>query len=232
MKRLAAPKAIPITDKKAHTWIMKAEPGPHSGLHSMSITVFLRDILKVARTSADVKKVLSKRLVYVDGVSRVSEKFPIGFMDVVSFPSLEKYYRIVLDYKGRLVPIEISKDEATRKILKVTGKTTAPKGKIALSFHDGRYLLGDNNVHVGDSVIVGLPSGKQSGVLRLEKGARCLVREGAHAGTIAKLDEFLNKKAGSAPEVRMSAKSGDFITVARYLFVVDETIKESGHKEE
>ena len=30
----------------------------------------------------------------------------------------------------------------------------------------------------------------------------------------------------------MSAKSGDFITVARYLFVVDETIKESGHKEE
>lgn len=220
MKRIATPKAVPITNKKEFTWIKKPSPGPHSGERCMALGVFLRDILGVASTTREVRRILAERKVQVDGKVRTNEKFPVGLMDVISLPDAKTNYRIVIDWKGRLVPVEISDKETGNKILKVTGKHTAPGGKFMLSFHDGKTMYGDNHLKVGDSMVSKLPKPELVTHLKLESGSRCLVQEGKHSGSIVKLREIKKRTGGKRPEVLVEGEDGSFETVLDYLFVV------------
>jgi small subunit ribosomal protein S4e len=227
VKRLATPKAVPIKDKKASTWILRTSPGPHPNRASIGLGVLLRDVLKVAPTLKEVKQILNSqnpRLVKIDDSPRTDARYPVGIMDVIRFESADKNYRIVVDSKGRLSPLEINKGEANHKILKVVGKNVLKGGKISLALHDGRNLISDNHVKVGDSIVVSLPEVKMTKHLKLEKGSRCLIREGKHAGSIVKLMEIIPRKAGKASEALVQSKEdGEFITVAKYLFVVDDS---------
>ena len=222
LKRIASPKAVPVTDRKAHKWMIKSFPGPHPKKHSISLGVLIRDIFKVAKNAREVSKILSNRLVEVDGRVRTEVKFPVGLMDIVSFPKSNKYYRLIVDWKGRLVPLEINKDKAALKILKVVGKCTIPGGKLTVGFHDGRNMIADNHLKVGDSVVASLPKVSIKTHLKLHKGARCLVSEGKHAGSIVKLKEIIERKGSKPSEARVEGDGAEFITVAKYLFVVDD----------
>ncbi len=220
MKRLAAPKAVPITNKKERTWIIKPKPGPHGTKRCIALGVLLRDILKVASTLREVRRILSSRKALVDGVVRTDEKFPVGLMDVVSLPDMNKHYRIVVDWKGRLVPLEVEGKKTENKIIKVVRKHTGPGGKVMISFHDGKTMIGDNHIKVGDSIIVRLPKAEMVSHMKLESGARCLVKEGKHSGKVVTLREILKRKGGKRPEVLVEDESGSFETVLDYLFVV------------
>jgi ribosomal protein S4E len=134
----------------------------------------------------------------------------------------------MVDAKGRLVPHEIGKDEAAHKILRVVRKHTIPGGKMSVTFHDGRNMLSDNHIHVGDSVIVSLPKVAMKSHLKRDKGARCLIMEGKHAGMIVKLKEIIERKGGKPSEALVQDKSEEFVTVAKYLFVVDEAFGAKG----
>ncbi len=225
LKRIASPKAVPVHDKKEHVWIVKPSPGPHPEKHALPLGVVVRDILKLARTKKEARKILSGRMVMIDGRVRTDEKFPVGLMDVVSLPKSNRYYRISVDRKGRLVPAEIKKEDASSKILRVVGKHAVRGGKTSLAFHDGRNMLGDLHVMVGDSLVVSLPAAKLQKHLKRGADSRCLVMEGKHAGTIVKLKEIIERKGGKPPEALVQAESGEFVTVAKYLFVVDEAFK-------
>ncbi|VVC03645.1 30S ribosomal protein S4E [Candidatus Bilamarchaeum dharawalense] len=225
LKRIASPKAIPVHDRKERKWMIKAIGGPHPKKNSIPLGVLVRDVLKVATTLREVRKVLSNRLVLVDGKARTDEKFTVGLMDVVSFPKSGKNFRIVVDHKGRLLPVEISKEKAEMKICKVVKKHTIPGGKLNFTFHDGRNMLGDNHVRVGDSVLLTLSDGKMKNHLKRDKGSRCLVMEGTHAGKIVTLKDIIERKGGKPSEAIVQDSKEEFITVAKYLFVVDENFK-------
>jgi small subunit ribosomal protein S4e len=222
-KRIAKPKAIPITDKKASTWITRTGSGPHPKRSAIPLSVLLRDVLKVAKTAREARAIFVSRLVEVDGKARTEGKFPVGLMDVVGLPKAGKYFRIVVDWKGRLKPVEIKKGEAGSKILRVVNKHVAPGAKIYLTFHDGKNMAGDSHIKCGDSIVVSLPDVKMKEHLKLNPGARCLIREGKHAGKIVTLSEIIQRKAGRPNEAKVSLGKEEFITVAKYLFVVDSS---------
>jgi small subunit ribosomal protein S4e len=222
MKRIAKPKAIPIIDKKASKFITRTACGPHQMKGAVPLSVLLRDMLQVAMNAKEARTILRGRMVEIDGTVRTAEDFPVGIMDAVALPKAGKYYRIVVDWKGRLKAIETTKEDSGRKIMHVVRKHVAPGAKITLTFHDGRNMLGDNKVRCGDSVIVSLPKPKILEHLKLEPGARCLVREGKHAGSIVTLNELMERKARRPSEAKVTgADKDEFITVAKYLFVVD-----------
>lgn len=225
LKRIASPKAIPVHDRKEKTWMTKAIAGPHPKKKAIPLGVLVRDVLKIATTLREAKKILSNRMVEVDGRVRTEEKFPIGLMDVISFAKSNQNFRISIDRKGRLVPVEITKDHTSSKICKVVKKHTIPGGKLAYTFHDGKNLIGDNHVHVGDSVLVNLPDGKLKNHLKRDIGSRCLIIEGTHAGKVVTLKEIIERKGGKPNEARVTDNKDEFITVAKYLFVVDENFK-------
>lgn len=221
MKRIVAPKAVPIHDKKDSEWMIKAHPGPHPRQMAIPLGVLLRDVLKVARTTREVRRILTNRLVQVDGKIRVDEKFPVGLMDVVSFPNAKKHYRMLLDSKGRLEPTEIKGDESSSKTVRIVKKHTIRKGKINVTFHDGRNLVTDNHLKVGDSVVISLPKVELKTHLKRDIGSNCLIVEGKHAGSIVSLKEIIQRKGGKPSEALVARGKEEFITVANYLFVVE-----------
>jgi small subunit ribosomal protein S4e len=222
MKRIATPKAVPVTNRKEKVWIIKPMPGPHGTRYCISLGVLLRDVLKVASTAREVRKILYSRKVLVDGKGRTNEKFPVGMMDVVSIPDEGKHYRILVDWKGRLIPVETDAKKTGTKILKVVKKHITKGGKVSITLHDGRNMIADNNVRVGDSVIVKIPKAEMVSHLKLESGARCLVEKGKHSGKVVKLREILKRRGGKKPEVLVEDESGGFETVLDYLLVVDK----------
>ncbi len=226
LKRIAAPKAVPVTDRKETTWMIRTGPGPHPRKHAIPLTVLLRDIIGAVTSAREAGRAISSKLVKVDGKPRTDAKYPVGIMDVLSFA--DKNYRMVVDWKGRLVPVQIDAARASSKILKVVGKRTVKGGKIALSFHDGRNMAADNNIKVGDSIVVSLPGAGMKSHLKSEKGARCLVSEGKHAGSVVTLKEIIQRKGSKPSEALVQGDGGEFITVAKYLIVVDDAFKIKG----
>lgn len=138
LKRKPAPRFWPI-HRKEFQWIVKPSPGPHSLAECLPLSLVLRDILSVAETRKEGKTIVSQGKVLVDGKVRRDDSFPIGLMDVVSLPAMNKFYRLMPSHKG-LVLNPISKEESTFKLLRVEDKTTVGKGIVQFAFHDGSNL--------------------------------------------------------------------------------------------
>ena len=86
--------------------------GPHKLRDSLPLVILLRQRLKYALTYKEAMMILKNRLVEVDGRARTDLTFPAGFMDTISIPATNKYYRMLYDVKGRYTPVSITKEEA------------------------------------------------------------------------------------------------------------------------
>lgn len=122
LKRYAVPPVMQVFSVKERKFITRPQPGPHRLEMSLPLQVLVRDILKMAETGREAKYVISHRTILVDGVVRTSHKFPIGLMDVVSVKELGKYYRVLVNEKGKLIPVEIPPEEASMKICRINRK--------------------------------------------------------------------------------------------------------------
>jgi small subunit ribosomal protein S4e len=220
-KRIAVPKAVPIHNKKAEVWIANTSPGPHGKKKSMSLVVLLREVLGVAENSKEVKIILNDRKVLVDGVARTDHKFPVGFMDIVSMPAADAYYRIGVN-RGKLVPEKLEEEKSGVKLLKVTGKSVLKGNKISIALHDGRNLLADNNVKVGDTIEFDLKEKKLAKLHKFGKGAKCIITDGKHSGANVVIEEIYPNDEGRPAEALVSAGEESFRTLAGYLFVMGE----------
>ncbi|MCK4589278.1 MAG: 30S ribosomal protein S4e [Nanoarchaeota archaeon] len=179
--------------RKEKKFIIKPNPGAHAMEFGLPLNIVLKD-LGYGKTSRDVRNILHKKDVLVDGKKRKDPKYIIGIMDVLSFPEVKKNYRIILDKKGRLIVKEISEEESKVKISKVVGKTVLGKGKIQLNLHDGKNILTETKAKVGDSLLLELPSLKIKEVLELKKGAQIYLLKGNRAGSQGVLQEIEGKK--------------------------------------
>ena len=126
----------------------------------------------------------------VDGVIRKDIHFPVGLMDVIEIPALDKVYRLVPKDGIIVTPVEISKDEKNVKLCKVTRKVTISGKKLQYGFHDGRTLVDDQKVNVNDTCLLTVPEQKVTNIVKLEKGSTALVVSGDNAGSIGKVDDI------------------------------------------
>jgi len=221
MKRLAAPKAVPIHNKKATKWMARSRPGPHGTANSIPLSVLLRDVLGLADTLFEVKKILNARKVLVDGVARTEPAYPVGLMDIIAIPEAKIYYSITVS-RGKLSPHKIEEKDTHHKLLRVVGKNTIPGGKTNILFHDGRNTLADQHVKVGDSVLFSLKDGKIEKLLKRGIRSKCLIVSGKHSGKEAKIEKFFESKDGRAMEALVKTKEGEVRTLADYLFITGE----------
>ncbi|MBN2154713.1 MAG: 30S ribosomal protein S4e [Candidatus Lokiarchaeota archaeon] len=141
VKRLNTPKNMPI-EKKAAKYFYNTRAGPHPKRNSIPLGSLLRDVLKVVDTHNEARKILNMRKILVDGIIRTDSRFPVGLMDVVEIPDLEKTYRILPKWKKGLVPYELEKNESSFKLCRIENKSIVKNGNIQLNLHDGR------NIHI------------------------------------------------------------------------------------
>jgi len=189
LKRQMAPLFWGIT-RKEKRFVVTIRPGSHGKNKSISSAVFLRDMLKIVKTLREAKYAIYNGKVIVDGIIRKSLHHGIGLMDVIELDGLKEIYRLVPKNGILLQPIIIDSVEKTKKLVQVKSKTTIKNNKTQIGFHDGRVLIDDTNVSVGDTCVMQIPEQKILDVIKLEKGIQGLITRGVNAGKIGMVDEI------------------------------------------
>lgn len=221
LKRYAMPRVIKVP-KKLHTWVIRAAAGPHPAEASVPLGVILRDYLHLARNSREIRSILSRGMVQVDGKVRRDAKFPVGFMDVLSIPLLKKSFRCSLNERGQLVLNEIKEEEGV-KLCRVKKKSVVRGKKIQLTFHDGRNLVGDyKDVKPGDTLKIYLSDGRVLEHLRMRAGATAFVTGGKNIGKVGRIKEIKVIKGSQYNTAVLEAGGERFEAPVDYVFVIGE----------
>tara|TARA_Y100000590_G_scaffold370549_1_gene432467 strand:+ start:10854 stop:11570 length:717 start_codon:yes stop_codon:yes gene_type:complete len=189
LKRQMAPLFWGIT-RKNKRFAVTVNPGAHGKHVSIPSAVFLRDTLKIVTTLREAKSAIYAGKVKVDGIVRKSLHHGIGLMDVIELEGTDKIYRLVPQNGILLKPIEIENSDKTKKLVVVKSKTTIKNGKTQIGFHDGKTLIDDTPVSVGDTCVLQIPDIKILDVIKLEKATNCLITKGVNAGKIGKIEEI------------------------------------------
>ena len=223
IKRMAAPRSWAVPRKTSH-WVTKPRPGPHGTSEAIPLLGVVRDMLKLCDNSREARFIIGSRAVLVDGRVVTDYKFPVGLMDVVTLVKTKQSYRMLIDYKARLLLVGIEDAEKGWKLARIDGKTTNKKGMAQLNLHDGRCIqLPKDQYKTGDVLKLEVPSQKIMKAFKLEKGNMAFLIGGSHPGTIQTIEDYQIKR-GSASNI-VTFKEG-FGTVKENVFVIGDKAPE------
>jgi len=189
LKRIAAPKSW-MLDKLGGNWASRPSQGPHKLRDSLPLTVIVQHRLKYALTRREVMMVLNDKEgnVFVDGKVRRDEKFPAGFMDVVTIKKTGESFRVLYDTKGKFVLRSIKSDEAKLKLCKVKRKEMGPNRIPYIVTHDGRTIRFPHpDIAIHDTVKVEVETGKILDFIKFETGNLVMVTNGNNIGRVGVL---------------------------------------------
>ena len=212
MKRLSMPKSWQLS-RKSHAWITRPNPGPHSLPTVLALGILIRDLLGYAKTMKEVKHIVNKKEVFVNGKRIKDPRFPVGLFDTLSIPEINEQYRMTLNHNGKLMLIKIPKDELKHRMLKITGKKLHA-GKTQFAFFDGSTILTEKKASykIGDGVV--MSDGKISEHISLEKGAMIFLTGGAHLSSEGTVEGI------EGENVRFKVGDNTYITPKKYAFVL------------
>ena len=187
LKRQMAPQFWGI-NRKNKRFVITVKPGPHKKSRAVPSAVFLRDMLKIVTSLREAKTAIYTGKIKVDGIVRKSLHHAIGLMDVVELENVSDIYRLVPTEERLLQPIKINESEKSKKLVRVISKTTINKGQTQIGFHDGRSIILDGKVNVGDTCLIQIPEVKILEIIKLEEGSQGLVTRGNNTGRIGKIE--------------------------------------------
>ncbi len=218
LSRHKAPKVWPISTKERR-WIARPLPGPHKLKNCITLNLLLKNIMKQAKTTRDVKKILNDKKILIDNKPRKDYRLPLGLMDTISVPELDEYYRLFIDEKGKFFLLPLKKEEANIKPYKIIGKKILKNKKIQLNLYDGKNLLVDkNDYQVGDTILLDLSKNKITTHIKFDKGNLIFLTGGKHIGRVGVLED-INKQLGI---IKIKIKDDKFDTSKEYAFVIGE----------
>lgn len=189
LKRQMAPMFWGIS-RKSKRFAVTVRPGPHPKNYSIPTAVLIRDTLKLATNLREAKSAIYGGGITIDGIKRKSLHHGIGLMDVVELEGISDVYRLVPQNGVVLKPLKIDVSEKSKKLVKLTSKTSTKGGKTMLGFHDGRSVISDSDVNVGDSCLIQIPEQKILDIIKLEKGSLVMVIRGINAGRTGTVEEI------------------------------------------
>jgi small subunit ribosomal protein S4e len=188
VKRQMAPTFWAIKRKESQ-FVVRVKPGPHPKHRAYPLGMVLRDVLKAASTMHEAGRILNAGKVKVDGVVRYDSNLAVGLMDVVEL-STGQVYRMAPKDSELLTSVAIADSEKGVKLVKVTSKTTIKGKKIQYGFHDGKTLISDQKIKVGDTCVIDLPKVQVKNHIAFEKGSIALIITGENAGRVGKINDI------------------------------------------
>jgi small subunit ribosomal protein S4e len=182
VKRQLAPTFWAIKRKESQ-FVLRVKPGPHPKHRAYPLGMVLRDVLKIASTMHEAERILNAGKIKVDGVVRRDSNLAIGLMDVIELATGQTYRMVPRD-SALLTSVAISDSEKGVKLVRVTSKTIIKGKKIQYGFHDGKTLISDQKLKVGDTCVIDLPKVQVTNHVAFERGSTALIITGENAGTV------------------------------------------------
>jgi len=229
LKRLAAPAFWPIA-RKEFKWVVKPSPGPHPIERSLPLLVVVRDVLGLAETAREAKRIISDGKIFIDGRVRRDYKFPVGLMDVIYIPEIDKSYRMVPHPVKVLWPVEIPLEERDLKLVRIDGKRTVKGGNIQLNLHDGRNIVirtsrpikpPEDAYKPMDSLLIKVPTQEIINHFKLSAGSLVVVIDGKNVGRVGRIVNITKGMGYKRTVVTIEDETGSrFNTILSYVMVV------------
>lgn len=229
LKRKPAPKNWPI-HRKEFLWTVRPKSGPHSISGCIPLLIIVREILGIAKTRREAKIIISQGKIVVNGKPRLDESFPVGLMDVVSMPEIDKRYRVIPSKKGLFLhPIE--KKESEFRLCRIEGKSINKGGYLQLNLHDGTNLVLkdvtsgkiEDTYKTLDDLKLSIPEQDVLDYLKLIKGASIIAIGGENMGRYGILKSIEEKKAQKRRNslVTVEDENGEsFQTILDFIFAI------------
>lgn len=156
--------------------------------NSVPVVIAVRDMLKLARTAKEVKKMIQHKLLKINGKPVNDYRQSILLFNILE---ADKVYELSLlpTKKFVFVPSK-AKNE---RLCKVTNKRLVSKGAVQLNLHDGSSVLTKEKINVGDSVYLGF-DGKIKKHVALSKDKEAFVFSGKYTGQKVKVSDVKDGK--------------------------------------
>lgn len=174
----------------------------HNDSESIPIVFALRDVLKIAKTKREVKKICMDKNVKVNGRVRVDIAFPIQYRDILQIEKIGKTYILVRKNK-RFQFEEIKNNSAKNKVVKIRGKKILGKGRVQANLQDGGNFLIKESFSCGDSAVVDFEKNSITKIIPLKTGAKVEIIKGKHIGSEGKIVQEKGEGKSMAYEVKM-----------------------------
>jgi small subunit ribosomal protein S4e len=231
LKRKPAPSFWPI-HRKELPWVVKPSPGSHSLENCLPLTLVLRDILGVAQTRKEGQLILAQDKVLVNGKIRKKDDSPVGLMDVISIPEMDKYYRVLPSHKG-LVLAQISKEESNTTLVRVEDKTPVHNG-VQIALHNGGNMLikvadpknpQEVTYETFDILKVTYPEKQVVQSLKTKEGNLAIITGGKNMGVQGKIVEIEKTEAKKRRQALVTiedSKGARCQTILDFIFSIGE----------
>jgi len=222
LKRLNAPRHW-MLDKLGGVWAPRPSTGPHKLRECLPLIILLRNRLKYALNTKEVKYILMQRLVKVDGKARTDKTYPAGFMDVIGIEKTNEFFRLLYDVRGRFAIHRVGAEEAKYKLCRVKALAMGPKKVPHIVTHDGRTIrYPDPSVAVNDTIKLNLETGKIDDFVKFETGNLAMISGGKNTGRVGVIVSR-ERHQGSFDIVHVKDSAGHiFATRLGNVFVIGE----------
>ena len=228
-KRLSAPVTYAIKRKHGKFTI---RPFPTRGSFDLSIPlgIVVREKLGYAKTLNEVKKILHKKFIKIDGKVRAHYKYSVGLMDVLEVTKTKEFYRLV-PFKGkkRVTLHPITEKEAKKKLLQVKKKHTMKGGLIQFTFHDGRsiainpeeeYSINFHEISPKDTVLYNIEKNEYEEHYPFAEGNMGVIIGGHSVGLLGKITEIETQIGRKMRTITFQTEDGEFKTTDTHIFIV------------
>ncbi len=184
VKRQKVNKSWPIPRKGTKYVVVTS----HEKKNGVPILIIVRDILKLAKNRKEVKKILSQKIVSLNGKNVNKDNQVAVPFDIITIG--KKKYELSFSENRKFTVKETDK---TEKVLKVTGKKILKNKKVQLNLIYGKNIISDEKVEVGNSVII--KENKIVKILPVEVGKTAVVISGKHIGREGEIKKIEDKIA-------------------------------------
>lgn len=227
-KRIAAPRSWVIA-RKQFKFAYRVNPGPHGIEASVPLGILLRDNFNLGDTAREIRIILNKKAIKVDGRIITDPKFPIGVMDIIQIDSINKFYRVLPDSQHNLKAYEMKKTSKITKACQIMEKSTLKGGITQLNLHDGRNIILpkeegiERRYNTKDTLIIEVPTQAIIQHIPFKEGMYAVIKAGKNVGKSGIIKNFQWRFGPRASTVTITSPEGEEVqTAPEYLFVIGE----------
>jgi len=179
LKRQKMPRNWPVA-RKGTKYLIRPS---HNKKEGIPLLIILREVLKLAKTRKEVKKILILQKVKLN--DKIIKKEEISALPFSILEIGNKKYEVGFTEKGKLSIEETDKKE---RILRVIGKKILKNKKIQLNLLYGDNILYDKKIKIGDSVV--LQDKKIVKIISLDKAKEAIIISGKYKGKKGSIEKI------------------------------------------
>jgi len=156
---------------------------------SVPVVIAIRDMLKLARNAKEVKEIIKRGLIKINGKKVCDLREPIKLFNILE---LDKTYRLSILPTRKFYFEEY--DASKGRLCKVINKQIVKGGKKVFGLHDGSNIISNEEININDSVYLDL-NGKMLKHVMMEENKNVFVIGGKYLGLSGMIEKIKDKRA-------------------------------------